>query len=79
MSRIPNFLDNRLTDGGDVVSFKHPQRFTPRNILSYSFLLEAESNSRVTVRPEGLGYKRINLNRLEHVERTDCSMAANVV
>jgi hypothetical protein len=41
-SRIPHFLDNQLTDGGEVVSLMHPPRFTPQDSL-YSFLLEAES------------------------------------
>jgi hypothetical protein len=29
MLRIPHFLDNRLTDGGEVVSLTRRQRFTP--------------------------------------------------
>jgi hypothetical protein len=42
-SRTPQFLDNRLTDGGDVVSLKRRPRFTPRKILDTHFCLEAES------------------------------------
>jgi hypothetical protein len=30
MLRIPHCLDNRLTDGGKVVSPKHPPHFTPQ-------------------------------------------------
>jgi hypothetical protein len=32
MSRLPHFLDNRLTDGGEVVSPMHRPPFTPRKI-----------------------------------------------
>jgi hypothetical protein len=42
-SRFPHSLDNRLTDGGDVVSLKRRQHFTPQKDSWYSFLLEAES------------------------------------
>jgi hypothetical protein len=30
MSRLPHFLDSRLTDGGEVVSRMHWLPFTPR-------------------------------------------------
>jgi hypothetical protein len=30
MLRIPHCLDNRLTDGGNVVSPTHPPHFTPQ-------------------------------------------------
>jgi hypothetical protein len=36
-------LDNRLTDGGEVVRLTSLPPFTPREDSSYSFLLEAES------------------------------------
>jgi hypothetical protein len=39
-SRLPHFLDNQLTDGGEVFSAGRP--LSPRNSL-YSFLLEAAS------------------------------------
>jgi hypothetical protein len=39
-SSLPRFLDNRLTDGGEVVSLKRP---LPQEDSWYSFLLEAES------------------------------------
>jgi hypothetical protein len=42
-SRIPHFLDNRLTDGGKVVSLTRRPPFTPEEVSWYSFLLEAES------------------------------------
>jgi hypothetical protein len=46
MLRIPHCLDNRLTDGGKVVSPTHRPSFTPETLLFlccwYSFLLEAE-------------------------------------
>jgi hypothetical protein len=43
-SRFPYFLDNRLTDGGEVVSLSRRPPFTPQEGPWYSFLLEAESN-----------------------------------
>jgi hypothetical protein len=41
--RHPHFLDNRLTDGGEVVSLTRRPRFTPQEYSWYSFLSEAES------------------------------------
>jgi hypothetical protein len=32
MSRLPHFLDSRLTDGGEVISLTHRLLFTPRKI-----------------------------------------------
>jgi hypothetical protein len=42
-STLPSFQDNRLTDGGRVVSLKRRPPFTPQEDSWYSFLLEAES------------------------------------
>jgi hypothetical protein len=42
-SRLPHFLDNRLTDGGEVVSLTRRPLFTSQEYSWYSFLLEAES------------------------------------
>jgi hypothetical protein len=42
-SRFPHFLDNRLTDGDEVVSLTRPPHFIPQEYSWYSFLLEAES------------------------------------
>jgi hypothetical protein len=46
MLRVPHYLDNRLKDGGKVVSLTPRLRFAPQeNYLInswYSFLLEAE-------------------------------------
>jgi hypothetical protein len=42
-SRLPHFLDNQLTDGGEVVSPTRPPPFTPQDDSWYSFPLEAES------------------------------------
>jgi hypothetical protein len=42
MSRLPYSLDNRLTDGGEIVSLTSRTLFTPRKIL-VTHLLEAES------------------------------------
>jgi hypothetical protein len=40
--RLPHFLDNRLTDGGEVRFTRRPP-FIPQEVSRYSFLLEAES------------------------------------
>jgi hypothetical protein len=37
MSRLPHFLDSRLTDGGEVVSPTHQPPFTPRKIPGTHF------------------------------------------
>jgi hypothetical protein len=42
MSRFPHFLDNRLTDGGEVVTLTRRPPFTTRKIPG-TVLLEAES------------------------------------
>jgi hypothetical protein len=42
-SRLPHFLDNRLTDGGEDVSLTRRPPDTPQNASWYSFLLDAES------------------------------------
>jgi hypothetical protein len=42
-SRPPHFVDNRLTDGGEVVSLTRRPPFTAQGDSWYSFLLEAES------------------------------------
>jgi hypothetical protein len=36
-SRLPHFLYNRLTDGGEVVSFTRRPTFTPRKIPGTHF------------------------------------------
>jgi hypothetical protein len=41
-SRISHSVDNRLTDGGEVVSLTCRLRFTPREYFWYSFLSQAE-------------------------------------
>jgi hypothetical protein len=42
-SRFPHFLDNQLTDGGEVVSLMRSPTFTPQEDSWDSFLLEVES------------------------------------
>jgi hypothetical protein len=44
-SRLPNFLDNRFTDGGKVVRLTRRTPFTPQEDSWYSFLLEAASST----------------------------------
>jgi hypothetical protein len=43
MSRIPHFLESRLTDGGEVVSLKRRTPITPEDSWYSLFVLEAES------------------------------------
>jgi hypothetical protein len=46
----PTFLDNRLTDGGEIVSIRHrPAALYPQEDPWYLFMLEAESTSRSVV------------------------------
>jgi hypothetical protein len=45
-SRLPYFLDNRLTDGGEVASLTRRPPFSPQENLWYSFLIKAESTPR---------------------------------
>jgi hypothetical protein len=54
-SMLPQYLDNRLTDGGEVVSHTLRPHFIPQEDSSYSFLLEAESIPGNIMRLEGLG------------------------
>jgi hypothetical protein len=35
--RLPHFLENRLTDGGEIVSLTRQRPFTPKNIPSTHF------------------------------------------
>jgi hypothetical protein len=53
-SRLPHFLDSRLTDGGEVVSCTRRPPFTPPEDSWYSFLLEAASTPGPIVRLEEL-------------------------
>jgi hypothetical protein len=59
MLRIPHCLDNRLTDGGKVVSPTHPPHFTRQK--HYYFYVSGNhfcynlSKPQGLVRPEGLG------------------------
>jgi hypothetical protein len=42
--RFPHFLENRLTDGGEVVSLTGWPPFIPQEDSWHSFLLKPESN-----------------------------------
>jgi hypothetical protein len=58
MLKIPHCLDNRLTDGGKVVSPTHPPHFTPQknyyfNVCGTHFCWKLSKPQRL-VRPEGL-------------------------
>jgi hypothetical protein len=43
-SRFPQSLENRLTEGGEVVSLARRLAFTPQEDSWYSFVLETKSN-----------------------------------
>jgi rRNA maturation protein Nop10 len=51
MLRIPYCLDNRLTDGGKVVSLTHPPHFTPQKHYYYRWV----DNIRMDLREVGWG------------------------
>jgi hypothetical protein len=58
MLRIPHYLDNRLTDSGNVVGPKHPPHFTPQKHYYYvsgTHFCWRLSKPQGLVRPEGLG------------------------
>jgi hypothetical protein len=61
MLRIPHFLDNRLTDGREVVSLTRRSHFTAKEDSCYSFLLDDESTPRAILWLRGLGNsKKLN-------------------
>jgi hypothetical protein len=70
MLRIPHCVDNRLTDGGKVVSPKHRPHFTPQK--HYFFYVSAihfcyrPSKSIGLVRPEGLGKFKTSVHRVSN-------------
>jgi hypothetical protein len=59
MLRIPQCIDNRLTDGGKVVSHTQPPHFTPHKHyyfnVSGTHFCQRLSKPQDLVRPEGLG------------------------
>jgi hypothetical protein len=63
MSRLPHFLVNRLTDGGEDVSFARRPRFTLRNIPGSHRVLV---NPRTRVRLDGLDkFKKVQQSNLK--------------
>jgi hypothetical protein len=62
MLRIPHCLDNRLTDGGKVVSLRHRPRYTNQKrtfILLLALISVRGYKPRGLVRPEGLGKLKV--------------------
>jgi hypothetical protein len=55
MSRLPHFLDNRLTDGGEVVSLTRGPRFTLQKQFLVLISVAGGINPRAIVGLEGLG------------------------
>jgi hypothetical protein len=54
-SRLPHFLDNRLTDGGEVVSLTRRPPFTPPGRFLVLISVRGWVDPRAIVRLEGLG------------------------
>ena len=69
---FPDFIAT-AQDGGKVVSLTQRPHLPHRKYTWYSFLLEAESNPRSIVRPEGLRYWKIPTtpSRIE----TECTLS----
>jgi hypothetical protein len=70
MLRIPHCLDNRLTDGGKVVSPTHRPQFTPQKhyyfYVSGTHFCYRQSKLQGLVRLEGLGKcKKITSSSIE--------------
>jgi hypothetical protein len=70
MLRIPYCLDNRLTDGGKVVSSKRPPQFTPQkhyyfNASGAHFCWRL-SKPQSLVRPEGLSKLKKSPHRVSN-------------
>jgi hypothetical protein len=55
---LPHFLDNRLTDGGDVVSIMRRPRFIPRKMCAAHFCQRLSRPPRAIVGLEGLSKSR---------------------
>jgi hypothetical protein len=70
MLGIPHCIDNRLTDGGKVVSSTHQPHFTPQKqfyfYVSGTHFCEWLSKLQGPVRTEGLGkFKKITSSGIE--------------
>jgi hypothetical protein len=63
MSRPSDFIENQVTDDGEVVSLTHRPRLYLKKDSWYSFLLEADSTPRAIVRLEGLGHLKNPMTR----------------
>jgi hypothetical protein len=61
-SRRSHFLDNRLTDGGEVVSLTCRPLFIPKEDSWYSFLLEAESAAAMIKKIEKIQLRPLDSN-----------------
>jgi hypothetical protein len=55
MLMIPHYLDNRLTDGGEVVSLTRRPRFTPQEDSLALIYVRGRVNITAMVWLEGLG------------------------
>jgi hypothetical protein len=76
MLRLPHFLENRLTDGGEVVSLTRWPPFTPRGRFLVLFYIRGLVDPRAIVRLEGLSQlkKKIHLIGIRSRDLTACSI-----
>jgi hypothetical protein len=65
MSRIPHFLDSRLTDGGQFVSLMSRSKFTSPGRSLALISVRSRVNPNVIVRLEGLGQLKNPMTSLE--------------
>jgi hypothetical protein len=68
-SRLPHFVDNRLTDGGEVVSLTRRSPFTPPGRFLGLISVRGGDDPRAIMRLEGLGQLKKSSDLIENQTR----------